>query len=265
MHPNDASPTAAELATATAALGRLQGRPSDNQGFHGRAVVLLYVLCHPGAYAREMEANTTLTLQQVARAIVFLEKARLLSRRNDSAVSEKIRCCYATTAGAAYIRNTVLPYSEREGGQPRKKAKATATKRRTYRNVVHPTLLDRSTYLGYRRAMRRNSIAVPLDRFALSLVFFLGKESSLLATWYQSELYPITPTRRSKAKHRETDPDTISQRNVRGRFGNAVRHLGKLHLVTRWQDRESRKIAWMFKKLEALDDLYKRINQALIT
>jgi hypothetical protein len=132
-----------------------------------------------------------------------------------------------------------------------------------YRNTVHPTLLDRQIYLTYRRARRQGSDSILLDRFALSLVIFLGEHSTPEATWYQAELYPLYPTKRSKAKHQAGDPDTLSRKSVRDRFGTAVRQLCALNLVACWQDPESKKTAWMFQKLPGLDELYRRINQSL--
>lgn len=262
-HPHDACPTRAEQDCALQTATLLSERPNDRTGNRNRAIVLLTVLGNPGTHASELAKLTRLSISQVARAVRVLQQANLLVKRRSSADSLKIQCCFVTETGAAFIKQHILPHRDTLAVATTRPLARTKPRRKVYRNVVHPTLLSSDLFWKYRRAMRQRGIAINLDRFALSLILFLGKDSSLDATWYQSELYPVTPTRRVKEKHRETDSDTISRYNVQGRFGKAVRHLCDLCLVRRWQDPESKKTAWLFQKLPALDALYERINESL--
>ncbi len=244
-----------ERAARAAAL--LRSQPNDRSGRRNRCIVLLYLLAFPGVSARSVIKHTGLSAHQVHYALRSLTTEQLITHKTGD--DRRYKLCSLTPSGATYATDTILP---KVGLAPVGLA-APRIPHRTYRNVVHPTLLDRVSYLGYRRAMRKSGIIVNLDRFELSLLLFLGNHSSLEATWYQSELYPTTPTRRVKAKHQETDTDTVSRYNVRGRFGGAVRHLCDLGLVQRWQNPESKKTAWMFQKLPALDTLYERIHESL--
>ncbi len=252
---NHKSTQLAEQAARAAAW--LRSQPNDRSGRRNRCIVLLYLLAFPGVSARIITKHTSLSAHQVHYALRSLTTEQLITR--ETGKDKRYKLCSVTPSGATYATDTILP---KVGLAPVGLA-APHVPRRTYRNMVHPTLLDRKSYLGYRRAMRKSGIVVNLDRFALSLVLFLGKDSSLEATWYQSELYPATPTRRVKAKHQETDMDTVSRYNVRGRFGGAVRYLCDLGLVQRRQDPKSKKTAWMFQKLPALDALYENISGSL--
>ena len=263
MHPDDARPTRSERAAAATALALLQTQPCNYRGNRNRAIVLLTVLVNPSIHVRALAKVTGLSIAQVTRAVCVLHQANLLSRRGNSNESLKIQCCYVTEAGHTFIKEHILPNCDTPvicAPSPRVKAKPG---KKANRNTVHPTLLDRQSYLAYRRARQQSADRTLLDRFALSLVLFLGEHSTLEATWYQAELYPGYETRRSKAKHQAGDPDTLSRKSVRDRFGAAVRRLSDLNLIKRWPDPESKKTAWMFQKLPGLDRLYEGINQSL--
>ncbi len=263
MHPDDARPTRSERAAAATALALLQTQPCNYQGNRNRAIVLLTVLVNPSIHVRALTRDTGLSVAQVTRAVCVLHQANLLSKRTSSAESLKIQCCYVTVAGHTFIKEHILPTSDSWAIPTPSPRPSVRSRRNVFRNTVHPTLLDRQSYLAYRRARQQSDDRTLLDRFALSLILFLGEHSTLEATWYQAELYPRYETRRSKAKHQAGDPDTLSRKSVRDRFGAAVRRLSDLNLIKRWPDPESKKTAWMFQKLPGLDRLYEGINQSL--